>query len=147
MYRCIDAEMRARTASAAPPQTAPCGLLGSHRGYYVSNRRDAFQPCLPPIRAVPAVDHPNPKRNFIPDDELQILMALSFLADECAEDGDPDAGFRKLLHGLNRACAARRSGAVWGSELVTRYSEELLAYSARHLPRRVEWSEQPVAVH
>lgn len=93
------------------------------------------------------MDTRNPKRISIPDDELQILMALSFLADECAEEGDPDGGFRKLLHGLNRACAARRSGAVWGSELVTRYSEELLAFSARHLPRRVEYSDQPIAVH
>ena len=89
----------------------------------------------------------NPKRLAIPDDELQILMALSFLADECAEEGDADGGFRKLLHGLNRACAAQRSGAVWGPELLTRYSEELLAYSARDLPRRVEFSELPVAVH
>ncbi len=93
------------------------------------------------------VDTQKPNRPAIPDDELQILLALSFLADECAEEGDADAGFRKLLHGLNRACAARRAGAEWGAELLNRYSEELIAFAARYCPRRVDDDLKPPSIH
>jgi hypothetical protein len=60
---------------------------------------------------------------LIPDHELDLFTNTVDAAVSRANCGDVAGGHDELLHGLQRAEAARDNGEAWGPELVERCDE------------------------
>lgn len=67
----------------------------------------------------------------VPDVELDLFTTTVDVAISRANRGDVTGGHDELLHGLQRAEAARDDGEEWGAELCERWEAALARYAER----------------